>query len=191
MIIRDEIYTNICINEQYISDIIFTECQFIDSTFTKNELKGCVFENCSFINCKVAENKFKFSKVKELYIEKCDILGINWSELTQNNSFITPINTVKQSNFKYNTFTQMKLNKINITDSDIIDTIFAECELKSADFNNTRFKRSEFFKCDMQKADFTDAQGYQIDILNCSLKGAKFSFPDVCKLLDILDIEYN
>lgn len=191
MNIRDEIYTNLSINEQNISDIIFSECEFIDCIFTKNEIKSCIFENCRFIRCKVTENKFKFCKVKELYIDKCDVLGINWSELTPNNSFIIPISTVTQSSFKYNTFTQMKLNKINIVDCDIIDTIFAECELKSAEFNNTRFKRSEFFKCDIQNADFTDAQGYQIDILNCKLKGAKFSFPDVCKLLDALEITYN
>lgn len=191
MNIRDEIYKNINVTGKNITDVTFSECEFIDCIFTKNDIRNCVFENCRFINCKVAENKFKFSKVKELYIEKCDVLGVNWSELTPNNSFIMPITSVIQSSFKYNTFTQMKLNKINIVDCDIIDTIFAECELKSADFNNTRFKRSEFFKCDMQKADFTDANGYQVDILNCNLKGAKFSFPDVCKLLDSLGIEYN
>lgn len=191
MNIRDEIYANLRINEQNISDIIFSDCDFIDCDFIKNEFKGCIFENCRFIRCKVVENKFKFCKAKELYIDKCDVLGINWSELTPNNSFIIPITTIVKSSFKYNTFTQLKLNKINIVDSDIIDTIFAECELKFSDFNNTRFKRSEFFKCDMQRADFTDAKGYQVDILNCNLKGAKFSFPDVCKLLDNLGVEYN
>lgn len=189
--IENQLYNNLDIINDTISDIIFVDCEFIDCKIIDTTINRCIFENCSFINCKVSGIKFNFCQVKELYIDGSTILQVNWSDISPVNSFIMPISNAVNSVFKYNSFTQLALNKLKMTNCEIIDTIYAECDLKQADFNNTKFKRTEFFKCDLRKANFSDADGYQIDIFNCNLKGAKFSFPDVCKLLDSLEIEYN
>ena len=47
-----------------------------------------------------------------------------------------------------------------------------------------RLGGTRFTRCDLQKADLRTAEEYAIDLETNKLKGARFSFPDVVRLLD-------
>ena len=64
------------------------------------------------------------------------------------------------------------------------DCRFDSCRLTGADFNGVRLGESQFTRCALDRADFRDAQGYVIAPADNTLKGARFSFPDVVRLLD-------
>lgn len=67
--------------------------------------------------------------------------------------------------------------------------LFIKKQLLDSDFKNYRLEGTQFFKCNLQKADFRDAKGYVIDIHNNQMKAARFSFPDVIRLLETLNIK--
>ena len=66
---------------------------------------------------------------------------------------------------------------------------FDSCRLTGADFHGVRLGESQFTRCALDKADFRDAQGYCIDPANNTLRKARFSFPDVVRLLDFTGIQ--
>ncbi|MFR4453288.1 MAG: pentapeptide repeat-containing protein [Ruminococcus sp.] len=61
--------------------------------------------------------------------------------------------------------------------------------MAESSFRNCRLERTQFDGCDIRKADFRESCGYLIDITSNKIKNAKFSYPEVVRLLDALDIQ--
>ena len=59
-----------------------------------------------------------------------------------------------------------------------------DTRLAGASFYGVRLGGTRFTRCDLQKADLRTAEEYAIDLETNKLKGARFSFPDVVRLLD-------
>ena len=69
--------------------------------------------------------------------------------------------------------------------------LFDGCQLAEAKFKNCRLSGTQFTGCNLQKADFRGAAGYSIDLATNRLKAARFSFPEVVRLLDGLGIQID
>jgi uncharacterized protein YjbI with pentapeptide repeats len=77
-------------------------------------------------------------------------------------------------------------------------TIFSRCSLQEVDFTETDLTEVSFNECDLQlakfehtvleKADLRTSFNYSIDPAVNKIKKARFSLPDVLKLLEKYDI---
>ena len=104
-------------------------------------------------------------------------------------SFADPIEKLQGCRLKYNTFTEMNFTKFNFAGNEIQRSMFAKCNLVSADFEKCDLLDTEFYQCDMRKANFKEASGYKVDIFGCKLQDAKFSLPEAVSLLGDLRIK--
>ena len=60
----------------------------------------------------------------------------------------------------------MNFNRFDFSNgNEIVGSMFAKCEMQSANFKGTELHETEFYQCDLRKADFRDAAGYKVDIL--------------------------
>lgn len=178
-----KLYGEVFDNMSFI-DCTFRNCTFEDVKIINSSLIDCKFEKTSIINLKAEE----YSEIQGLEFKKSRLFGINWKELTPDGAFVDPIDIIKNSSLKYNTFYNMKLKKIDLSDNEIIDSIFTECDLIEAKFKDCKLDNTEFLKSNLSKSDFRNSVGYQVDISSCKLKGAKFSFPEAMNLLNSLEI---
>lgn len=86
----------------------------------------------------------------------------------------------------------MNFNRFDFSDgNEIVGSMFAKCEMQSANFKGTELHETEFYQCDLRKADFRDAAGYKVDILGSRLKDARFSLPEAVNLLADLKIRLS
>ena len=119
----------------------------------------------------------------------CILNYIDCLSLQGDGSFADPIEKLQDCRLKYNTFTEMNLTKFNFTGNEIPRSMFAKCNLVSADFEKCDLLDTEFYQCDMRKANFKEAGGYKVDIFGCKLQDAKFSLPEAVSLLGDLKIK--
>ena len=187
----------------------FLDCSFENCTFEEGTLIGCKFINCRFDQCTIISLKSKYSEIKNAVFHKCSAEGriimnkkksasagimsfcggIHWHTLLPSGKYPYAVNALENCCIKYNTFTEMNFTKFNFSDSIILESLFENCNLTECNFKNCRLEGTQFFKCNLQKADFRDAKGYVIDIHNNQMKAARFSFPDVIRLLETLNIK--
>ena len=92
---------------------------------------------------------------------------------------------------KYAAFAQMKLSRFDFSGCELLECLFDGCQLAEAKFKNCRLSGTQFTGCNLQKADFRGAAGYSIDLATNRLKAARFSFPEVVRLLDGLGIQID
>ena len=59
----------------------FTDCDFIGCRFENVSLYECIFADCRFVRCEILGLETKKSEVRLLKLEKCAVLGVNWSLL--------------------------------------------------------------------------------------------------------------
>ena len=86
----------------------------------------------------------------------------------------------------------MNFNRFDFSDgNEIVASMFAKCEMQSANFKGVELHETEFYQCDLRKADFRDATGYKVDILGSRLKDARFSLPEAVNLLADLKIRLS
>jgi uncharacterized protein YjbI with pentapeptide repeats len=69
------------------------------------------------------------------------------------------------------------------------EVYFTNTDLQEADFTETDLLGTLFHQCNLTQSDFRNAKNYGINIQTNNLKKAKFSFPEAINLLKCLDIE--
>ena len=91
------------------------------------------------------------SRAKFTDFENCTLNNIDWMSLQGDGAFADPIESLRDCRLKYNTFTEMNLTKFKFAGSVIQRSMFAKCNLVSADFEKCDLLDTEFFQCDMRK----------------------------------------
>lgn len=184
-----EIFENITLSEETLRGYEFVDCRFINCSIEKCTLIRCSFSECRFLSCSLTEVNSEHSQVKFLELEKCVLVGINWSVWKPMGGFGTALSKVTECKLKYNTFTEMALPKFDFSGSSIAGSMFAKVDLTGSSFRGCELSDTEFFQCELCKADFRGASGYKVDVLSCKVKDAKFSYPEVIDLLYYLGIQ--
>lgn len=186
-----ENFENIKMEQERIEDYEFNDCTFKNCTFEECTLAHCTFIECRFINCRIVSIKVAFSQIKYTEFEKCNLIGVNWHELLPAGKLADPISKLKECVLKYNSFMHMNFKKFNFSFNTIQDSSFDECNLVDSSFKECKLEATHFSRCDLQKADFREATGYQISISTNKMKSARFSFPEVVRLLNELGIKVD
>ncbi|BCJ95695.1 hypothetical protein acsn021_32640 [Anaerocolumna cellulosilytica] len=188
---ENENFDNLKMEYERIESYEFYNCTFKNCSFEECILAYCSLIECKFINCKIVSLKVEFSQIKYTEFEKCNLIGVNWYDLSPTGGIADPITKFKDCILKYNSFMHINFRKFNFSLNSIQDSGFDECNLMESSFNNCCLEATQFSKCDMRKADFREATGYQISITTNKLADAKFSFPEAIKLLSELGIKLS
>ena len=186
-----ELFENISLSEEVIQGYEFVDCQFINCSFEKCKAVRCSFSECRFTSCSITDMGSEYSEVKFLELDKCVLMGINWSVWKPSGRFGTALSKVTDCKIKYNTFTGMSFPKFDFSGSSITGSMFAKVDLSGSSFHGCNLADTEFFQCDLRKADFREASGYKVDVLSCKVKDARFSYPEVVNLLHYLGIKMD
>lgn len=182
-------YEGITINQLHLSresleDLEFTDCCFQDCVFQEVTIQSCVFSGCRFVNCSVVSLTSRYSHIRTAELESCSLIGVHWADLLPSGIILEPISRLSGCLLKYNLFDGMKLSRFDFSKNTILDSAFEDCVLRESSFHGSSLERTQFSHCDLTKADFREAGGYLIDLSSNRLRGAKFSFPEVLRLLD-------
>ncbi len=184
-----ERFSRLEFTEETFYDCDFSDCTFIDCTCENCKLDHSVLSECQFIRCTITDLKTTMSRAKFTGLQGCTLNNIDWMSLQGDGSFADPIEKLQGCRLKYNTFTEMNFTKFNFAGNEIQRSMFAKCNLVSADFEKCDLLDTEFYQCDMRKANFKEAGGYKVDIFGCKLQDAKFSLPEAVSLLGDLRIK--
>jgi fluoroquinolone resistance protein len=177
---KKHIFKNLKFKNCTFKNCIFEDCKLIQTSFS-----NCSFYNCIILNIKTAGD----SKIEDTDFIECQLTGIHWSELLPDFRVADPIRKLEKCHLKYNTFVEMVFKKFDFSNNEIYDSMFAKSQLTECKFHQCKLDRTEFLESNLKKSDFRGASAYKIDIMTCVLNGAKFSFPEVINLLDVLKIE--
>ena len=178
-----ERFENISLSEEVIEGYEFVDCRFLNCSFEKCKVLQCSLSECRFESCSMTEISGQYSDARFLELDKCALVGIDWSAWKSSGRFGTAISRITDCKIKYNTFTEMAFPKFDFSGS-----MFAKANLSGSSFRGCDLADTEFFQCDLRKSDFRQASGYKVDVLSCQVKGAKFSYPEAINLLHYLGI---
>lgn len=184
--ITDKVFQEITAEQCEFEECIFENCRFEECSIIR-----CTFLNCRFYNCTILSLSAKYSEVKNATFKKCNLIGVHWNELLPSGRYSHAINKLESCYIKYNSFVEMTFIKFDFSGNSIQESVFEQCILTESNFQGCRLEKTQFYKCDIRKADFRNAAGYMIDITSNKLNDAKFSYPDVIRLLDSLQIKID
>lgn len=177
--------------EETLADLEFIDCEFTGCVLEGCRLVRCTFTGCRFLRCRASELKAEDSQLKYAEFYGCGFTGLDWGQLKPRGRFAEPIAKLEDCRLKYNTFPEMSFPKFDFSGSEIVGSLFAQCELTESNFQECRLTDTEFFQCGLRRADLRGAEGYRIDPAANTLKGARFSYPEVVRLLDSLELQID
>lgn len=165
------------------SECMFKQCQFADMALKDIVFSNCVFDGCTFRNVDMAGLRMQNASFRA---SAC--IGIDWSEVRRTGRLFPLFKEICGCTLKFNNFFKMKIPKMAVADSSLLDCAFMECDLSGSVFRNVDFQDTTFQDCDLSKADFREARSYRINTASNRVGKARFSLPEVVGLLDSLDV---
>lgn len=188
---EEQVFKGKNLKEVSIEHHNFVDCHFDDCYFEACRIISCSFTNCRFTNCDIISLSSEHSEVKGAVFQKCNLIGVHWEKLSPANKYLHSIDKFSHCYLKYNFFVDMNLKSFDFSTNVIQESIFEKCNLSESNFNDCNLESTQFVGCDIRKSDFREARGYSIDISTNKLKAARFSFPEVVRLLDSLEIKID
>ncbi len=175
----------------FAADIIrreYSECRFERCRFDGIALRDVVFSNCEFLECMFRNVDVAGLRMQNAVLLSTACVGIDWSEVRALGRLFPLFKEIKGCTLKFNNFFKMKLPRLSIAESQILDCAFMECLLSESVFRQVDFLNTSFQDCDLSKADFREARNYRINTSSNKMAKARFSLPEVVGLLDNLNI---
>jgi uncharacterized protein YjbI with pentapeptide repeats len=167
----------------------FEDCEFRSCDFSGATLSKCKFIDCRFVACNLSLVKVTASKFREVTLDECKAVGINWTMASWQKLTTSSPLKFRKCILNDSSFFGLNLDEFVIEDCKARDVDFREANLNRARCCYTDFSNSLFGKTNLAGADFTEAVNYDIDVFSNPIKGAKFSRFEALRLLDSLDIE--
>lgn len=188
-VIESEKIVNQTFQNDVYQSIYYNDCHFQNCIFESCEWSNCQWLNCQFTDCKFVQFKSTDSQMKQSFFKNCELIGIDWFTLLPKGVFQYPIEAFESCLLKYCVFTVLDLSNYQFSGNRMLACQFTECDLTKSSFKNCELKQTLFTHCNLSHADFTDAKGYEINPLINKLQAARFSKPEVYRLIEYLPIQ--
>ncbi|MEL6721093.1 MAG: pentapeptide repeat-containing protein [Bacteroidota bacterium] len=155
-------------------------CEFKNCRFVEVNLSKIRFIDTTFIDCDWSNTKIHQTSLQDVKFKDCKLLGIHFDSCNDFGfavSFETCI-------LDHSVFYQMKLNRSSFHDCQLHHVDFTEADLSTSTLSKCDLLNASFDYTNLEKADLLKAFNFSIDPEKNKLKGAKFSLPEVVRLLD-------
>lgn len=178
-----EKFTGLALNDATVKEVFFEECtfeacSFITCRFERLRFLGCRLEGC--VLSAVTPMNCRFEKVD---FTSCKVIGIDWTRTLETRDMHFRDCQLNYSNFRFLDMPGLEMVGCEVKDADFIET-----RLKKAVFRKSDLEKTRFFKADLTEADFREAVNYYVDPTVNTLKKTRFSLPEVVSLLNAYDI---
>ena len=183
--INDRVFENERFAEKEIKKAEYEFCRFKNCDFSESDLSEIRFLDTAFINCNLSNAKLYKTSFQEVRMVNCKMLGL-------------PFDTCSDFNFSID-FDTCILNHSVFYQTPLGNTKFNNCQLRDVDFSEANLKTTVLFNCDLsgatfdrtnlEKADLRKSINYSLDPETNILNGARFSVPEVLRLLDKYNLE--
>lgn len=186
--------------QEYIDEQTFDKVDFVETPFKKGMYDGCIFNNCNFAEVDISGSVFSecrftgcnMSLAKpgktgfvDAAFKDCKLLGMQFALCSGFALSFSFDNCLLSYAAFYNlkmhrtVFKKSTLREADFTGADLTGSVFDDCDLLDAKFENTV----------LEKVDFRTAYNYSFDPEKNRLKKAKFSLINIPGLLAKYDIE--
>ncbi|AXT55006.1 pentapeptide repeat-containing protein [Aquimarina sp. AD1] len=184
-IILDQTFTNHDFSNQKIPGTEYDNCSFVNCDFTEANLSVVLFLECTFIDCNFTQVMMKQASFRDACVfENCKLLGANFSSC---NAFMFSVE-FKACVLDYASFYGFELKNILFAKSKLIGVDFTEATITGSVFNNCDLSTAIFDQTNAEKVDFRTAINFDIDPTNNRLKKATFSKDNMKGLLKKFDL---
>lgn len=167
---------------------VYSECTFERCHFADMALNDVVFANCAFTACTFRNVDVAGLGMQNASFRASACIGVDWSETRRRGRLFPLFKEIHGCTLKFNNFFKMKLPKMSVADSSLLDCAFMECDLSGSSFRRVDFQDTTFQECNLTKADFREAINYRINTAANRISKARFSMPEAVGLLCGLDI---
>jgi len=186
--------------KEYIESKTFDKIDFTKTSFEKGEYETCTFTNCNFSSvdlssdgfidcdfrdCNLSMVKLAKTSLKEVKFKDCKIIGARFDECQEFlfavsfENCILNLSSFYRRKMKGTRLHDCSLHEVDFTEADVSQSLFDQCDLMGAIFDNTI----------LEKADFRTAHNYSINPESNYIKKARFSIEGIAGLLDKYDID--
>lgn len=165
----------------------YEKCTFNNCDFSDSDLSEIRFSECEFIACNLSMAKLTKTAFRDVIFKNCKMLGLHFENcnefdlLFRFENCVLNFSSFYKSKLKRTVFKNCQLQEVDFTESDMINSLFDNCDLALSIFENTI----------IEKADFRTSFNYSIDPEMNRIKKARFSIPRVVGLLHKYDIEID
>lgn len=184
----------------YISEKTYDGKDFVVSPLPRGEYEYCVFKNCNFleadlskirfintefVDCDFSNAKVHQTSLQDVKFRVCKLLGVQFDSCDQFNFAAN----FEHCRLDHSVFYQMKLNRSSFHDCQLHHVDFTEADLNNSTLTKCDLLNATFDYTNLEKADLRGAIRYSIDLETNKLRGAKFSLPEVIRLLEKYSLE--
>ena len=163
----------------------YDSCRFDGCDFSSADLSDCRFMDCTFTDCDFSNAQLTDTAFQDVVFKNCKLQGLVFADC---NGF--GFNVAYHScQLNYSVFHRMKLQGIQITDSQLHSVDFSETDLGRASILRCDLRDATFEHTNLEKADLRGCRNYIINPGINRLKGARFSLPDVVGLLSVYGVK--
>ena len=181
---EDETFTKIS-TAQLKSAQVYEHCKFVSCDFSNAYLDGLVFMDCSFEDCNLLLASVGNTGFQNVMFKRCKVSGVNFGKARD---FLFEAH-FEGSILDNAIFYQKKNKKARFTDCSMIETDLTEADLTEAKFINCNMHRAFFSRTILKGADFRSSYNFTIDPDDNVVKKAHFSLHGLPGLLGKYDIK--
>lgn len=178
----------------YIVDTQFKDNDFSFTPLAKGDYENCEFINCTFNELSLASFSFCECRFIRCHFNACPINKTSWREVTFAESKITGLHfeesnnpmvdiTITDSTLELCSFNDMKLLRLIIKDSKLLECDFSNTHMESAQLLMCNFDKSIFENTHLVKANLKGSYNFYIDPDRNMVKQAVFSLQAIQGLL--------
>jgi uncharacterized protein YjbI with pentapeptide repeats len=184
-LIIDEIFENLDFTKKNLPGKDFDNCSFKNCNFSGGNLTGNNFIDCRFEQCNFSNTNLTGTALKDAVFTGCKLMGVDFSKCSD---LLLSFEFVHcQLDFSF--FTKRKIKKTNFRDCSIKEANFTEADLTGSVFQNCDLWRTLFDRSNLSQVDFRTAVNFTIDPENNKLKKARFGLEGIPGLLTKYDID--
>ncbi len=182
---EDQTYTRITAADPVFSSRQFENCKFSNCDLSNANLSGILFIDCLFEDCNLSLANMSNTGLQNIRFKHSKLSGVDFSK---------SLDFLMQMHFENcvldnAVFFCKKNKKGNFKDCSMIETDLTEADLTDCKFDNCNLYRAFFSQTILTNADLSTSYNFIIDPDNNSIKKAKFSVHGLAGLLMKYDIK--
>lgn len=184
-IIEEQIYSRITADAIKGNNITYEQCRFVSCDFAGSYLDGLVFDGCLFEDCNFALTSVGNAGLQNVTFKRCKLSGVNFGK-ARDFLFEAHFEGCILDNA---IFYRKKNRKARFTDCSMIETDLTEADLTDVKFINCNLHRAFFGQTILKGADLRTSYNFNIDPDENVIKKAQFSLHGLPGLLGKYDIK--
>ncbi|HVS94543.1 MAG TPA: pentapeptide repeat-containing protein [Mucilaginibacter sp.] len=182
---EDRTFTKITAADPVLASRQFEYCKFISCDLSGADFSNILFIDCVFEDCNLSLANLSNAGLQNIRFKNCKFSGVNFGRSLD---FLMEMH-FDGCNLDNAIFYKKKNKKAIFKDCSMIETDLTEADLSDCKFDNCNMHRATFDQTILKSADLSSSYNFIIDPDNNMIKGAKFSVHGLPGLLVKYGIE--